>query len=1030
MSEPVAEVPRLTVPAALLWLSEEGRGGILAAARRHSPPQPGVRWLRPELCAVVPAAGDPALFDAAVALARRLLRASGEAAALSALILPGRVRISGSETSLVPEPLLQDFARRPPSVPPGQIHLTSYVTARLEVRRRLAKGPFYNGPSGSRAPLLQLLGEEMEPLPWRNPELLRRRLPHIPRPALDSALANAGAAVRVTGALGSGKTRAVHRVVSRRGSSPLWLSCRPPRHGGPGLAAQLAARLLREATGVGQRLPGLSTLGEAGKLSSEDLLLPGGAPDALQDGERAVKLLVRWLKASRLRSGEIRTVVCDDLDGATDEDLDFAGHLAQAAGERRFRLVLVARAGTRWPASLESLPEVQVPSWGSDEMSSLAGHAFAGLSLPAAVEEKILAAAAGLPFALEEALAALVHHRLMRQVYGSFFFNGDDDTPCLPSDRLVQHTEAEAHRLGEGEALRRLALADTPLPPAVVAAAGGAPAGWEAPYLEAGLLRPAESPWGRGVELPFPALGHALTASLDGEETERLRQELGRVVAPRPATAWSRYRLLAGAPEATAALLEAVAGEGADSAELVAALSRELGRHRQRGGKPEIELELLWHLLPLARRLGRLSDFAGELARALELAQDDAKRFLALASLKAELDEVEGRLGDAEATIRQALKRWGIGKEPGAALLVVRLGRLLIRQDRHQEARELLEQVEPILKRAGASTLHASCLFYLGNVALHQERLEEALELHRRALAPRRKMDQPKNVGTSLSAIGRVSLRLGRYIDAHNAYQEAEAVFLGCGETGEASFALLGIGRVLARLGDHAGASAPLRRALALRERGNDVVGQAIARLAVAESYLHLEQPGAAMEEARRAYFTLQMLPDSPAALGDGEHLLGRILLLQRKADDAARHFATAAELHRKHKAREPLAFDLGRWIEAAILGGETDEVRRLTGELESLLSGSWQAEQREILELYLYRGLDWLEHAGDPPRRAKAHLRRAYRELLRRAEPLPRELRHRFLFQIPEHEATIHCATKEGLSWPDLPLGGDVLRP
>lgn len=1020
-------VPRRIAPAALLWLQERPQAGILEAARRHDAARPGVSWVGPALAAVRPVAGDPGIFDTAVAYALGLIRSAGEAAALSVLIVPGRLQLAGEEVSLLPDPLLQDFSRCPPSLPPGEIHLTSYATTRLEVRRRLGKGPLYDGPSGSRCPLARLLGEEPEPLPWRNPELLRRRLSYVPRPTLDAALAAAGPVVRVSGVLGSGKTRSVHRLLSRRGSSPLWLISRPERQGGPSLAAQLAARLVREAAAEGRRLPGLAALGAAREIPSERLLQPTAAPAALEDAAAAAKLLVRWLKGSRSAAGEVRAVVCDGLEAATAEDLDFACRLAQAAGERRFRLVLIARSGGRWPEPLAALPEIVVPPLDSGGISAFAAQVFSGLSLPPPVEERILAGAAGLPFALEEGVISLVHHRMMRQVYGSFFFSGEAETPYLPSARLVQHVEAEAQRLGEEELLRRLALADTPLPAALVGSLGDAGPEWAEAYRQAGLLRPAASPWGAGVEIPFPAVRSALAESLSPEDRERLRRELGGVVGPGNGAAWWRYRLLAGSEPAVPALLAAVESEAASGSELLEALTAELTLHREREGDAATELELLWNLLPLARRLGRLAGLTSELDRALELAREEPKRFLALSGLKSELEEAEGRLAAAEATIRLSLKRWGVGKEPGGALLVVRLGRLLIRQNRHGEARELLEQVEPILKRARVPSLHASCLFYLGNVALRQERMDDALDLHHRALALRRKIDPPKQVGASLSAIGRVSLRLGRYTDALAAYQEAEVLLRDCGDTAETSFALLGIGRVLARLGDYAGASAPLRQALALREEGDDVVGQAIARLAVAENHLHLEHPAAALEEVRRAYFTLKMLPQTPAALGDAEHLLGRILLLQRQPS-AREHFAAAAEVHREHQARELLAFDLARWSEAAILAGDDDQVRRLAGELASLLDDSYPLEQRENLELYLFRCLDRLEHAGEPPGRAVAHLRRAYRELLHRAEPLSRELRHRFLFQIPEHEAILSAATRAGLSWPDLPLAGDGL--
>jgi tetratricopeptide (TPR) repeat protein len=1025
MSSPRTSSPPLELPAALLSVrAEKGRDAALVEAFRQAcGARPGVHWLEEGLCAVLPDAADPAVFDTAIALARELLAAApagGGGSTLAALILPGRARVGSEVVSPVADPLVEDLARKPPACSPGRLYLTSYAAARLEVPRRQAKAGTYNGPSGSRVPLLEVLGDELQPVSWRNAHLLRRRHPYTPRPQLDAALADAPPVVRVTGPPGCGKGRAVHHALAARRTAALWTSCRPSRQRGPGLAAQLLARLAAEANGDGGRIAGLGKVPGLGPqdLDPQRLLAAPELPAGLADPEVLDPLLARWI-------GD-RTVVCDDLEGATADDLDLVARLVTAAGGgASFRLLLLARTGAAWPEALRSLPEVRVPPMAAAEMAATAAHAFAGLSLPVAVQGRLIEHAGGLPFALEEGLVALVHQRWIRQVYGSFFFSGGDELPYFPSDRLVQHAEAEARRLGSAEPLRLLALADTPLPAAEVLAAAEAarlPAdpGWVAPFLASGWVAHAESPWGPGIAIPFPALARSLAAGLSPEQARRLRQYLGRALAPlAPRGAWQRYRLLEGAAEATAALLE-VAVDETPAEELAAALKAELDRHRERRGSPEIELELLWQWLPLCRRLGRLHDCAADVDRARELAAGEARRYLALSGLKSEIEEEGGDLGAAEATIREVLKRQG-AQDAAGALLVLRLSRLLIRQDRHEEARQLLEQVEPILKASGAPALRASCLFYLGNVALHQNRLDDALSLHRRALAIRRELTQPKIVGASLSALGRVTLILGRYTEALEFYREADEVLSGCGDDQEASFALLGIGRVLGRLGDFAAASAPLRKALALREEGDDVVGQAIARLAVAENHLHIEHPAAALREARRAHFDLRLLPGSPATLGDAEHLVGRIVLLQRRPEDAAEHFAAAAEIHRRFGAEELLAFDLARWIEAAVLLSRPEDVRRLSEEVAKLLARCPHAEQREILDFHLYQGFSEL---GDEAA-ARSHLRRSYRELLRKAEFLPRDLRHRFLFQIPEHQELLAAATHEGISWPDLPVEG-----
>ena len=81
-------------------------------------------------------------------------------------------------------------------------------------------------------------------------------------------------------------------------------------------------------------------------------------------------------------------------------------------------------------------------------MGECASQLFAGLSLPISVQSRLLEAAAGNPFALEEGMVALIREKSMRRIYGSFFFSGDEHADYSPSLRLVCHLQAEACRLG------------------------------------------------------------------------------------------------------------------------------------------------------------------------------------------------------------------------------------------------------------------------------------------------------------------------------------------------------------------------------------------------------------------------------------------------------------------------------------------------------------------------------------------------------------------------------------------------------
>lgn len=1042
MSDELSQKPQ-NLPAALLcgW---DGRGGATLAAARAAvgdggAERPGVRWLREDLCAVVPVAGDAAVYDVALHVARELVDAAaraGEGDRLGLLVVSGRVAVEPDGLHPESERLLKDLEQRPPELGREPLWATSLVASRLEAARETDGRRIYGGPSGIRVPILAMGPEDRDAPPWRSPTLFRREVEPIRRPDVEGMVGGPAGVdtLRVTGPMGCGKTRAVRQALGASGAPVIWATARQERHRGPSLAAQIvhdlsSSRWRDRSGGRGPEAEELVRLGVLQGSERPRLLDPDGAPPSFADAGLMAERIGAWLGsgpaggASR-GAAQRPVIVLDDLHAACARDLELVVALSETAGEEgAFRLILIHRQGepAGGPIRLPEAPEIRVPPMEPEEMERFRRAACKGLSLPEEVSERLLAEAAGHPFAFEEGLTALAERDLVREIHGSLFFRGDRDIRYASSRRLVQHVEAEVRRLGDPTPVRMLALAGEPVPDdrvraAVREAGGDAEPDWAVPFLEAGLLAEAVGPWGPGMVPACPAWGEALRSVLQPDDRDRLRRSLGEVLADQTASgSWRTYQMLAGSGRAVASLLSAARDRKAPPRELLAALRTELARHRSSGGDAETELELLWAMLPLAHREEGLADSHDELERALELASDDPRKVTAFAGLQAELAEDEGRLREAESILRQALHRSHEASGEQAqtqALLVLRLARLLVRRHRHEEARELLEQVIPILDREEARSLAASARFHLANVALHQNRLETAMELHAEALAARRELGRPKPVGVSLSALGRVALQMGRYPEAVACYREAEQVFQDCGEDEEASFALHGLGRAAGRMGDHVGASRPMRRALELRERRGDRVGVAIARLAVAENYLHLGRPAAALEEARRSHFDLSFVSaDEP--LADVEQLLGRIALLQRDQPRAKRHLTIALDGHRRHERWEGAAFDLAYLLQAELVHGDEYEISRLVAELDNVLARSPAIERREILEIRLYRGLKRLGRSE----KAGPHLERAYRRLMEKTEHLPPEQRHRFLFQVPEHEEIVKAATEQGLA-------------
>ncbi len=1007
----------LSLPAALLRIWDGRGGSVRERARRSLGTIPGVEWLRRDLCAVVPVAGDPAVYDLAVRAASAMVAACGaDSMALRQLVLAGRVMRSPRGIRAEAERLLEDLDRLMPDLPAGGVAVTSVVGSRLEIARRLGREVLFAGPSGTRVPIQPVGYEDGATPPWRSPTLFRHLVESVRRPDVEGMLRGVGGieALRVGGGLGHGKTRAVWEALAKRGGRVVWVTARPSRHRGPGLAEQALHRLVLSGR------PERRELADLGVLDLDELLEPGETAPAVDLRELLLDKLPTWLETAPEEPRA--TVVCDGLESATEGDLDLVSALADAAlGGAGYRVVLIARTGAfdAGPRSLRDLPEVRVPAMEPDEIESFRQAACRGLSLAEAVAERFRAEAAGNPFAFEEGLVALAERDLIRQIHGNLFFRGGPETGYTPSSRLTQHVEAEVLRLGDPAPLRLLALAGEPVPDGCLrsaARAGGVASnrGWLGPFLESGLVREAEGPWGPGVGLACPAFGSALRSEVRGESAESMRRLLGEALADETHTgSWRTYRMLRGTEDAVDPLLAAAREQEAPPADLVAALKTELARHRAAEGKPETELGLLWALLPLVHRLEGLGGARAELERALDLASEDPKKWLALAGLQAELDEDEGRLAEAEAALRRALdeSRKSRGK-PVQALLLLRLARLLVRRERFAEARELLDQVLPILEEAGATALAASAQFHLANIALHENRLDDALELHGRALAARRRLERAKPVGMSLSALGAVALQMGRYTEALSCYQEAEQVFSATGEEDQAAFALIGLGRAYRRLGDFLSATRPLRRALAIRERRGDRVGEALARLAAAENTLLLGRPGDALAEARRCHFDLT-LASAHGPVAAAEQLLGRIFWIQRSPAEAARHLESALEAHRAADEPEAVALDLSWLLLVELQRGDPGEISRLVAELETAIGRCPSSERGDRLAFRLYRGLSALGREAE----ARSWLVRGYRGLLTKTEHLPAELRHRFLYQIREHEEMVRAATEAGLT-------------
>jgi hypothetical protein len=523
--------------------------------------------------------------------------------------------------------------------------------------------------------------------------------------------------------------------------------------------------------------------------------------------------------------------------------------------------------------------------------------------------------------------------------------------------------------------------------------------------------------------LAQPAHALALAGAVEPGTAAEIRRTLGEMLGARSGTAeelWGAWPLLAGSDEGARTLLAAAAAASArlPREELFAALRDELASAGERGEDGSLELELLWALLPLARKLGRLHELEGAIERGLHLSRNRPERFVAIAAVAAELHTKAGRTRDAEAVLRRALAA-AQGADPmKQERLLIDLARVLVRQRRRPEAREILSKILAAALSAKRPVAEATCRFHLGNIELHDFHLEQATAEHEAALALRRAAGRPTDVAASLSALGAVAFAQGNFPLALARYLEARAALTGQSAAWDEAYALVGAGRARLRLGAPAEAAPELKQALALRDGKDDTVGEAIARIALAEAQLALGQLDEAHQEARRALFSLSLVAEVDAR-ADAERVLGQILLRHRRPDEALARLAEAERLYRAAGNDLAILGILGLGLEAALATGDAARVETAFARLAAERERTAHIAAAALLDYPLYAAATWLSRARRPVGDPLLYLRSAYHELLRQTGYLEPALRQRFLFQIAEHAAILDAATRAGLAMP-----------
>ena len=461
-----ASIPlSLRLPAAILrfWTDDADGDPGLAGAEiyRLTRGQRGFHLVAPGTLAITAESGDAAVFDTALHLGQRVIDlAAGVEEEIRLLVLPGELHLRDGLPKAGSDRLVETAPSVFRHLEPGVVHLTGWVLRMLELPRESTEAVIARDSGDPQPPLFRAGRRQPEISPWRNAEILNRRIRAITRSDL---MATGGEllsspAWRIEGPVGCGKSYLAHQLLLKAKTPRLWLRGEP-QHRTTGSFAQQIVDQMSTATAhdpTGPLFPRYS-----GSHSGN------WPPRVVKDGgiEELTSLL------AGLAAGVDRTfyLVIDDLEQCCEDYLQIISQMAslQEVG-RSFRLLLIGRSGISLPEDLQSLPTLEVDPFTDQEMSEFSPQLFSGLSLPTPTRDRLHEATQGCPFALEEAMVALIREQSLRRVYGGFFFAGQDSTEFSPSPRLLGHLQAEAFRVGVETPIHLLSLVESGIPAGIL----------------------------------------------------------------------------------------------------------------------------------------------------------------------------------------------------------------------------------------------------------------------------------------------------------------------------------------------------------------------------------------------------------------------------------------------------------------------------------------------------------------------------------------------------------------------------------
>ena len=317
-------------------------------------------------------------------------------------------------------------------------------------------------------------------------------------------------------------------------------------------------------------------------------------------------------------------------------------------------------------------------------------------------------------------------------------------------------------------------------------------------------------------------------------------------------------------------------------------------------------------LLGLHSRLGECEALLGALPKRQEEYRDN-RIWQQVQGWRATLWWEQGRLGKAGRAFRE------VAEAPEAPdwlrmLAIDRLGRVLRRQRRWDEAIECFEKALAIAKKLGRLGSQAKILGRLGSIYRRRRRWDDATKCCEEALVIFRKLGDRPNEGRSLSNLGSIYCERGHLDKAAKCCEEALAIFRELGDKPANEAKTLGnLGRIYRLQGRWDEAIKCCKEALAIFRELGDRRGQRRTLVNLGRVYLRRSQWDKAIKCWKEALAIARKLEDR---YPEGKLLmsLGNIYSQQDHWDEAVGYYEEALAIFQELGDR---CRQLSRWDKA-----------------------------------------------------------------------------------------------------------------